>query len=362
VFRIAVRPSARLTPSAAGRLTGTVRPTVSTWFAVVAFVVALAATLGASEALVWGLSRLGLKLGLAAGLLGLLTALGADAPEIASASSAALSGARDVGVGVIVGSNLFNLAALLGLPGILAGRLPFPRLVPLADGGANVLVTLVAAGLLLGVLPTGPAVALFALLLAAYTAILALTPRRQRRLRLPRRVARALALLSAQIHPEDVVADAMRVGTGWLPVAFVPAALGVIVAGSVVMVTTALVLGRRWHVPDVVLGTVALAAITGLPNLYAAVRLALRGDGATVVSEAFNSNTLNLVAGLGLPAIVLGTGAAPGVAGSLVWLGALSVAAIAIAAAQRGLTRTGGAAIVAIYGAFLVVLLRSAAG
>ena len=55
-------------------------------------------------------------LGLAAGLLGLLTALGADAPEISSASSALFAGASEVGVGVILGSNLFNLAALHGLP------------------------------------------------------------------------------------------------------------------------------------------------------------------------------------------------------------------------------------------------------
>jgi cation:H+ antiporter len=142
---------------------------------------------------------------------------------------------------------------------------------------------------------------------------------------------------------------------------FVPPALAVIVAGSVVMVTTAVLLGQRWQVPAVVVGTVALAAITGLPNLYAAVRLALRGDAATVVSEAFNSNTLNLVAGLGLPAIVLGTGTVgAGATTPLVWLVGLSLGAIAIATAQRGLTRIGGAAIILGYAGFLAVLLRTA--
>jgi cation:H+ antiporter len=334
---------------------------VSIGFAVVVFLVALVATLGASEVLVWGLSRLGLKLGLAAGLLGLITALGADAPEIASASSAAFSGARDVGVGVILGSNLFNLAALLGLPGLLVGRLTFPRLVPVADGTANLLVTLVAAGLLLGMLPARLAVALFALVLALYAAVLALPPRRIRRLPLPGWAARGLLLLSAQIHSEDMVVDVMRAGRGWLPVLFVPLALVVIIGGSLLMVTTAILLGQHWHVPTVIVGTVALASITGLPNLYAAVRLALRGDGATVVSEAFNSNTLNLVAGFGLPAVVLGTGAVPpGVTGSLVWLGGLSLAAIAITVLQRGLTRAGGVVIILAYGGFLVVLLRTA--
>jgi cation:H+ antiporter len=333
---------------------------ISTPFAVAAFLVALAATLGASEVLVWGLSRLGLKLGLAAGLLGLLTALGADAPEISSASSAVFSGARDVGVGVILGSNLFNLAALLGVPGILAGRLPLPRTVPVADGAANLLVTLVAAGLLLGVVPAGLAVVAFLAVLAPYAALLALPPRRVRRLLLPSWATRTILLLSAQIHSEEMVPDIVRMDGRWFPVWFLPPALALIVAGSVVMVGIAVLLGQRWHVPAAVVGTVALATITGLPNLYAAVRLALRGDGATVVSEAFNSNTLNLVVGLGLPAVVLGIDLpASAVSGALVWLAGLSLTAIAVATLQRGLTRAGGVVVILVYAAFLSSLLRA---
>jgi len=100
---------------------------VSTPAALIVFVVGLGVSLAASEFLVRGFGRLGANVGLAAGLVGLLTALGADAPEISAAITALLSGAKDVGLGVILGSNLFNLAALLGLPGVLAGRLPFPR-------------------------------------------------------------------------------------------------------------------------------------------------------------------------------------------------------------------------------------------
>jgi cation:H+ antiporter len=334
---------------------------VSTASTVGAFLLALAATLGASEVLVWGLSRLGVKLGLAAGLLGLLTALGADAPEISSASSALFSGASEVGIGVILGSNLFNLAALLGLPGILAGRLSFPRMVPLVDGGVNLLVTLVAAGLLLGMVPGGVAEAVFLVFLAVYAALLALSPRRVRRLPLPGWAIDAILLVSAQIHSEEILPDVLRVGRGWLPVWLVPPALVVIVAASIVMVMAAVSLGQRWHVPAAIVGTVILASITGLPNLYAAVRLALRGDGATVISEAFNSNTLNLVAGLGLPALILGTGVPPPSATTaLVWLAALSLTAIVVLVLQRGLTRTGGVVIIGLYAAFLAFLFRTA--
>jgi Ca2+/Na+ antiporter len=55
-------------------------------------------------------------------LLGLLTALAADAPEISSAISALVQHEHAVAVGVVVGSNAFNIAAMLGLSAIVAGR------------------------------------------------------------------------------------------------------------------------------------------------------------------------------------------------------------------------------------------------
>lgn len=49
------------------------------------------------------------------GLLGMLAALGAATPEISSAATALFVKQHDVGVGIIIGSNIFNLAALLAL-------------------------------------------------------------------------------------------------------------------------------------------------------------------------------------------------------------------------------------------------------
>jgi Ca2+/Na+ antiporter len=57
---------------------------MSTGEAVLIFVVCLVTMLVSSEVMVRGLARLGIKLKLTEGLLGLLTALGADAPEISS--------------------------------------------------------------------------------------------------------------------------------------------------------------------------------------------------------------------------------------------------------------------------------------
>ena len=49
-------------------------------------------------------------------LLGVLTAAGADTPEASAAVSALVAGHHAIGVGVVLGSNLYNLAALSESP------------------------------------------------------------------------------------------------------------------------------------------------------------------------------------------------------------------------------------------------------
>ena len=121
--------------------------------AVFVFLVCLIATLVSSEVLVRGLTVLGSKLHLTEGFLGLLMALGADAPEITSAIAALLAGAADLGQGIVLGSNLFNLAMLLGLSAVLAGQIRIRRQGLLLDGTAALFTLLVVAAMLLGLLP-----------------------------------------------------------------------------------------------------------------------------------------------------------------------------------------------------------------
>ena len=74
-----------------------------------------------------------------------------------------------------------------------------------------------------------------------------------------------------------------------------------------------------------------LAAFTSLPNLLTAVRLALHGRGAATVSEAFNSNSLNVLAGIAIPALFLALGAAAGlVTFSVWWLVGMTVVAVVL--------------------------------
>src|SRR5437868_9854444 len=86
------------------------------------FVASTALMLLASAVFARRLDHIGLRLGLPEALLGLLTALAADAPEISSAIAALVQHNHAVAVGVVVGSNAFNLAAMLGLSAVVAAR------------------------------------------------------------------------------------------------------------------------------------------------------------------------------------------------------------------------------------------------
>lgn len=74
-----------------------------------------------SRMLVWGAVEVAQALGVSELVIGLtIVAIGTSLPELAASVAAALKGENDLAIGNIVGSNLFNLLAVLAIPGILA--------------------------------------------------------------------------------------------------------------------------------------------------------------------------------------------------------------------------------------------------
>jgi len=126
------------------------------------------------------------------------------------------------------------------------------------------------------------------------------------------------------------------------------------------MERTASTLGTRLGVPPIITGAIILAAVTSLPNAVAAIYLARRGRASATLSEAFNSNTLNVLAGLLIPAVIItaaGLGSALRVS---VWYAVLTAVTIALALAGRGISRRSGALIIAAYLVFAVTLISHA--
>jgi cation:H+ antiporter len=306
-------------------------------------------TVVASVVLARELDRIGQRLGFSEALLGMVTALGADAPEIASAVAAVVAGHKDTGVGVVVGSNVFNLAALLGVSALIAGRVRIHRHGLLLNGGVAVVVAIIGAFVVLELLPGGFGLILTAVVLAPYVALSALHERA--RSRLPASLREAVAEEQQDARRDEFTRPATRRD------AFaVGPALAAVVGGAYGMVVAAQSLGDRFDVSDIVLGALVLAALTSIPNLIAAVRLARHGRGAACVSEALNSNNANILVGLCVPALILGFGSASGIETfAVLWMVGMTVVAVALGFGG-GLTRREGGAIVALYVAFAVVI------
>jgi cation:H+ antiporter len=89
--------------------------------ALVRFMVGLVALLLASRVLVWGAANIARELGVSELLIGLtIVAVGTSLPELATSVVSALKHEQDLAMGNILGSNLFNLLAVLSVPAIVA--------------------------------------------------------------------------------------------------------------------------------------------------------------------------------------------------------------------------------------------------
>jgi cation:H+ antiporter len=318
-----------------------------------AFVGGAAVSLFASARLVSALQRIGAGFGFPEVLLGLLAALAADSPELTSALAAELTGKRGIGVGVMFGSNVFNLAALLGLSALVAGRVPLHRRVIVLEGFSALGVAGCAVALVHGDLGGVAAASVTLAVFVPYVAF-SLWPSR---VPLPGVCRRWLA--RAVKEEREELSQAQPVTTtvaGRAELSMVGLSLVAVIAASGVMERAASQAGSALRLPQAIVGGVVLAAVTSLPNAVAAVQLARSGKGPAVLSEAMNSNTINVVGGLVLPAAAGGLAlGASGAAGSFAGASyvAMTLLALGIAYRSRGVGRRGAAALIGAYGAFL---------
>jgi cation:H+ antiporter len=321
------------------------------------FIAGAGVSLTSSWVLVSRLERVGARLGFSEALLGMVAAMAADAPEITASVTALSGGQSRIGAGVILGSNVFNLAALLGLAAILAGGIALHRRVIAMEGVVAVWVSAVCLVVVVGAVPASVGLGLAAVILGAYLLLLGAGPARLRwvgvnptwALWLTAAVSEEESELEVAIHPRQGRArDALVAG----------AAVLIVVGASVAMERSGSTLGARHHVPGIVVGGLVLAAVTSLPNAVAAVYLAARGRGAATLSTAMNSNAINVVAGLLLPGTIVGLGRPSGPATlTTVWYLGLTVFALVCAYAATGLRRSHGIIIVLAYLAFVGVVI-----
>ncbi|MDQ2745054.1 MAG: hypothetical protein M3Z66_22545 [Chloroflexota bacterium] len=299
------------------------------------WIAALIVTLYASEHLVRHVSSLAPLIGLSAAALGLLVALGADAPEVTSALIALTRGATNIGLGVVIGSNIYNLAGLLGIAAIVARRVSTGPSLATFEAGSDLLLT----GLLFALIAL-PALhivlgAILLIVLAGYVL----------------RVGRGATESSESGEQREQ-------GAITRPVLFILLSVAFIIAGSDVMVNTSITLGSAFGIPSTIVGTFVLAIATSIPNTWGAVSLARRGEPSAAIATAFTSNAINIAIGAGLPSLFITLHASPATrALDLPWLLGMTLLAMVLLATRRNLTRLDGGLLLAAYIGFVILRL-----
>jgi cation:H+ antiporter len=100
--------------------------------AVISLVAGLALLIVSSRILVWGAVEIAHHFGVSDLIIGLtIVAVGTSLPELASSIIATRKGEHDIALGNILGSNLFNTLAVVGIAGVIhpmsVGREVFSR-------------------------------------------------------------------------------------------------------------------------------------------------------------------------------------------------------------------------------------------
>lgn len=293
-----------------------------------------------AEFLVRGASALALRLGISPLVVGLtVVAFGTSAPELIVSVQAALSGSGGIAVGNVVGSNIANVALILGVAALIRPLRVEAQLVRF-DMPLMVAVTGVLTLFLWDKTLSRPEASL---LLTGFVSYIAFTLHQARR-------SRSLMLtLDAALPPpaSSRLQDALYVVGG----------LGALVLGSTALVRGAVGIAEALGVPDAVIGLTLVAVGTSLPELATSALAAFRGKGDLAVGNVVGSNLFNALGILGTSALVRPL-IAPGL--TPIDLGVVLVTAVLVlplAWTGFALDRREGAFLLALYVIYTVSLL-----
>lgn len=303
-----------------------------------------------SDRLVWSASGLALKWGISPLVIGLtVVAYGTSTPEMAVSAFAAWRGSADVAVGNVVGSNIFNIFFILGLCAAIVPLTVSSQIVRL-----DVPVAVLASVAVLWMAGDGKVGAVEgAMLLAAaviYTVFIVRKSRSE----------------TAAIKEEYDSSVGPSGSPLWILVLTVVVSLGLLVLGTRLFVDNAIVLARQWGVSELVIGLTLVAAGTSMPEVFTSLIATLKGHRDIAVGNVVGSSIYNLLAILGLSAVVSG---GSGITVSDTMLGYdlpvmlwATVLCLPVVLTGMRLSRAEGVLFIGLYGVYLLMLYLDAVG
>ncbi|UTA47802.1 calcium/sodium antiporter [Simiduia sp. 21SJ11W-1] len=258
-------------------------------FSVLMFVTGLALLVAGANWLINGAAQLANRWGVSPLVIGLtVVAFGTSAPEFAVSIEAAIAGQDSVGLGNVVGSNIFNVLFILGLTALIVplvvGHQLIRRDVPVMIG-ASLLVWWLARD---GRFSHADGALLFAGLLGYLGYVFYQSSRQDENLALP---------LELQAH-----------APAWRSAVSVLFGLAMLVLGSRWLLEAVVAFATYLGVSDLVIGLTLVAAGTSLPEVVASIAAAIKGQRDMAVGNVVGSNIFNLLGVLGLSSLLAPVG------------------------------------------------------
>ncbi len=302
-----------------------------------------------AEYLVKGGASLALRLGLTPLVIGLtVIAFGTSSPEMVVSVQAALGGNGAISIGNVVGSNICNIALILGLCALIsplrADVQVIRREVPVMIGVAVVALLVLVDGRVArwegGLLLVG---------LFAYTVITV------------RQARRGGNAGGGDAEFAEVLPAGKSTGLG-VSLISVVGGLGLLVLGSHFFVRGAVSLAQQWGMSEVAIGLTIVAVGTSLPELATSLIAAIRRQGDVAIGNVVGSNIFNVLGILGVAALIQ-----PIEAPGLNWtdLGVMlgvSLALLPVVRSGSSVSRGEGAVLLVVYVVYTIWLLRQSGG
>lgn len=314
------------------------------------FIGGLAVLVLGGELLVRGATTVARLAGLTPAVIGLtIVALGTSTPELVVSVLAAVGGEPDIAVGNAIGSNIFNIAIVLGITALViplpvegnAVRLEWPFMVL-----ASFAALLVASDGTIGRLEGG----LFVVALALFVAFSVRLARRD-----VKRAERGQLVAATDAHE-------LKGGGGrpLVAVGAIVAGLLLLVVGGRLMVDGAVAIARLIGMTERVIGLTVVAAGTSAPELVTSLVAAFRGRTDVAVANIIGSNIFNILGILGVAALIQPTPVSQALLSSdFLWMIGLSLLLFPLMRSRYVVTRVEGGVLVAVYGVYVVMLLRA---
>lgn len=300
-------------------------------------VAGLALLLGGGEGLVRGAVAFATRMRLPMAVVGaVVLGFGTSMPEMLTSLSAALAGAPGIAIGNVLGSNIANIALILGLAAVIAA-------IPADAADAEDRLWLIVATVMgLAVILIGTSIGRVegAILLGGLAIYLWRALRRD-----------------AAKEPVPEIPD---MGAAMMS-AFLLGGLGTLIAGAWLLVEGATGIARGLGVSETLIGLTIVAVGTSLPELATSVIAARRGEAGLALGNILGSNVFNILAILGLTAVIVPIPVPSDLSIVDLALVAATAALLLVALALGGIGRGMGLFFLAIYAGYVGWLALGAA-